>query len=216
MDNSTKQCNICKKSKPITEYYTGAAKCKPCNIEYVKQYRKDNIDKIREYDRNRPNYKERIKNNTDKNRLKRENDVKWVEKQKNKKTPEDIREYKAKYYIENKTRLALANKKWVEQNIDKRREVSREWNKKNRETCNKNNKTWKEKNRYKTRTHDKIKHAIIKNKIVRPQNCEHCNASTKLHGHHHDYNKPLDVIWLCPSCHSAEHRHIETHKSIAL
>jgi hypothetical protein len=36
--------------------------------------------------------------------------------------------------------------------------------------------------------------------------CESCGTSEKaLHLHHPDYNRPLDVITLCVSCHEAEH-----------
>lgn len=33
-----------------------------------------------------------------------------------------------------------------------------------------------------------------------------CCGSTKVHGHHEDYSKQLDVIWLCPSCHNWWHK----------
>jgi hypothetical protein len=26
-----------------------------------------------------------------------------------------------------------------------------------------------------------------------------------LHAHHDDYSRPLDVVWLCPSCHRQHH-----------
>ena len=48
-----KQCNICNEFKLDSEFYVGAAKCKPCNIQHVKEYRLKNIDRIREYDRKR-------------------------------------------------------------------------------------------------------------------------------------------------------------------
>lgn len=38
--------------------------------------------------------------------------------------------------------------------------------------------------------------------------CRDC-GSPNTHGHHHDYSKPLDVIWLCPEHHVAEHRRID-------
>tara|TARA_R100001244_G_C5145394_1_gene128695 strand:+ start:273 stop:743 length:471 start_codon:yes stop_codon:yes gene_type:complete len=35
--------------------------------------------------------------------------------------------------------------------------------------------------------------------------CSVCGSNIKIHGHHHDYFKPLDIIWLCPSHHHKEH-----------
>lgn len=35
--------------------------------------------------------------------------------------------------------------------------------------------------------------------------CVKCGAP-KTHGHHEDYSKPLDVVWLCKDCHAARHR----------
>jgi len=37
--------------------------------------------------------------------------------------------------------------------------------------------------------------------IKPPEKCEQCHKVGLLHGHHRDYTKQLDVIWLCPSCH---------------
>jgi len=35
--------------------------------------------------------------------------------------------------------------------------------------------------------------------------CEVCGYP-RTDAHHHDYSKPLDIRWLCRSCHAAEHR----------
>lgn len=44
---------------------------------------------------------------------------------------------------------------------------------------------------------------------MRPSNCSKCGKPhPKVHGHHSDYSKPLDVIWLCPSCHMKLHREL--------
>jgi hypothetical protein len=53
-----------------------------------------------------------------------------------------------------------------------------------------------------------VQNAIKTGKLTKPEACEHCCKTlpkAKLHGHHADYSKPLDVMWLCSICHTAEH-----------
>jgi hypothetical protein len=54
---------------------------------------------------------------------------------------------------------------------------------------------------------------IVKDHIKRgtlvKEPCEVCGESGWVHAHHTNYNKPLDVMWLCPIHHSQWHRHNE-------
>lgn len=43
-------------------------------------------------------------------------------------------------------------------------------------------------------------------KIHKPSECQSCGLVCVTQGHHHDYEKPIDVEWLCPACHSMRHR----------
>lgn len=49
----------------------------------------------------------------------------------------------------------------------------------------------------------KVSRAISSGRLTR-EPCEVCGA-TKVHAHHDDYNKPLDVRWLCPRHHQEHH-----------
>ncbi len=42
--------------------------------------------------------------------------------------------------------------------------------------------------------------------LVRPEVCEECGERKRLTAHHEDYQKPLQVRWLCYLCHAQEHR----------
>lgn len=50
-----------------------------------------------------------------------------------------------------------------------------------------------------------VGNAIRDGKLKRGDACEMCGSRKHLHAHHDDYNRPLDVRWLCALCHSAWH-----------
>jgi len=52
-----------------------------------------------------------------------------------------------------------------------------------------------------------IVHIAVKSgKIIKPILCERCNETKRLYAHHKDYSKPLEVLWLCASCHKITHQ----------
>lgn len=56
---------------------------------------------------------------------------------------------------------------------------------------------------YKAR--EKLGNAVRDGRIEKPSRCQHCGIDSMLHGHHHDYDKPLSVVWLCVACHRQIH-----------
>lgn len=54
-----------------------------------------------------------------------------------------------------------------------------------------------------------LRNAVHKGAVVKPTHCQDCGLSlpkAQIHGHHPDYTKPLDVIWVCMPCHGKRHR----------
>ena len=64
---------------------------------------------------------------------------------------------------------------------------------------------WRKKFPIKYRAHNVVHAAIRDKKIERGVKCECCGDIKNLHAHHDDYAKPLEVRWLCPSCHHEWH-----------
>lgn len=50
-----------------------------------------------------------------------------------------------------------------------------------------------------------VKYAILRGDMERPCECNSCGVGCFPDGHHDDYGKPLDVKWLCKSCHKTLH-----------
>jgi hypothetical protein len=44
--------------------------------------------------------------------------------------------------------------------------------------------------------------AVRDGRLQKPTLCEGCGLPRRLDKHHHDYSKPLVVVWLCKPCHS--------------
>lgn len=55
--------------------------------------------------------------------------------------------------------------------------------------------------KYKQMARIKLNYHVRKGYIIRPDKCSICNLVTKVEGHHKDHLKPLEVMWVCRSCH---------------
>ncbi len=61
-------------------------------------------------------------------------------------------------------------------------------------------------NKHKEDARQAVRIAIKSGKLVAPLWCQRCRSVTDLEAHHNDYSQPLDVEWLCTTCHGLEHR----------
>jgi hypothetical protein len=67
-------------------------------------------------------------------------------------------------------------------------------------------KKYKYKYPHKKKAHLYVELAVHYGHLIRPDRCSKCGVECKPQGHHHDYDLPLDVTWLCTKCHGFEHR----------
>ena len=61
-------------------------------------------------------------------------------------------------------------------------------------------------NPIKRKAHHCVTNAVRDGKLSKPELCQQCDKSDRLHGHHDDYAKPYEVRWLCSPCHIAWHK----------
>lgn len=64
----------------------------------------------------------------------------------------------------------------------------------------KNLKKYRDNNKQKIRARAAVKTAITNKKLIKLP-CSSCQSPLNVNAHHQDYNKPLDVTWLCRICH---------------
>ncbi len=55
------------------------------------------------------------------------------------------------------------------------------------------------------RAKGKVRYAIAKGLLIRPNVCSNCGRKGRINAHHEDYDKPLQVDWLCETCHRLLH-----------
>jgi hypothetical protein len=65
---------------------------------------------------------------------------------------------------------------------------------------------WRQEDKRRSRAHNAVSYAIRKGDLIRSC-CERC-GNPKSVAHHDDYDKPLEVTWLCQPCHKQRHKEI--------
>ena len=72
-------------------------------------------------------------------------------------------------------------------------------------------KLWVERNRLKRTAHI-IAQTAINSGRLKWQPCQNCKSEEGVQAHHEDYTLPLEVTWLCRSCHGQRHRELNETK----
>lgn len=187
MEQLTKKCTKCGKILPLNCFpkhklckYGVTSTCMECTKIAAKAYREANKDKIAETGK------------------------KWREEHKDEK-----REMDRRYYEEHKEQHKRRCKKYKEANKDKIAEMYKNWNKRNEERLKEYRSRYyeyyKERNKAELKARSKLSNAIRDGKILRPNKCDRCGKKCTPDGHHWNYAYPLNVIWLCRSCHKIVH-----------
>lgn len=92
-----------------------------------------------------------------------------------------------RYYAKHREKWPAYGKDWRAKNPDKVVEMKRSQYGRNPEQ----RRVWR-----------KVQTALTNGTLIKPSRCESCDAEVSLEGHHEDYSKPLEVIWLCRLCHA--------------
>lgn len=67
-------------------------------------------------------------------------------------------------------------------------------------------KIWRSQDKRRHAAHEAVRKAILRGTIVR-KSCVRC-GSEKSVAHHDDYERKLDVTWLCQPCHKQRHKEL--------
>ena len=128
------------------------------------------------------------------------------------------KKYRSTWAINNKEKIKELQR--IYRNTPEGRKIILEAQKRFRDShkqlCHDKTKAWRIKNkdkviasinRYENKYPERVKaknllaSAIRYGKKKKGCCCEKCGSTEKIEGHHNDYSKPLDVMWLCNSCH---------------
>jgi hypothetical protein len=104
------------------------------------------------------------------------------------------------------------NKKDVTDNRNKNIERIRQYdrdrakNPKRQQAASAVSQAWRQADKRRNKCHNAVTRAIKSGDLVR-QPCLRC-GNVKSLAHHEDYDKPLDVMWLCQPCHKQRHKEL--------
>jgi len=120
----------------------------------------------------------------------------------------------ADFFSNNKSRCKaccnIFQLEWKRKNPEKHRVLTARTREGRKDKQNEYYKAWYLKNgrnrdKKKQLAHSMVMLAVRSGELIRPEICTDCKNPNKIEGHHNDYNKPLEVIWLCNRCHRKLH-----------
>lgn len=117
-------------------------------------------------------------------------------------------DYKKHWQRGNREKEREYRKRWGEENRERELQLNRESRTRNPGTLRARAKRYRERHPEKARAHNLVGLAVFHGKLQKPSHCEGCGQpfeKAKLQGHHEDYERPLEVEWLCLSCHRKRH-----------
>jgi hypothetical protein len=200
------ECKVCKIYKEETEFYNNRKICKSCVKDRVKAWKLKNPNngKFSQKKRRLERHKELLVKEAV-YREEHRDEINKASTKYRKLNRDKCKERSLKCYYDNKWKY----KKYREEHREKHREYCEKYRKKNIEKIRK--KRAEQERRYRkekpleTKARKIIYYAIKRGKINKPTECQICNMTKALEAHHKDYNKPLDVIWVCKKCHGGIH-----------
>jgi hypothetical protein len=106
----------------------------------------------------------------------------------------------------NRERVLDGERRWRAENSEHLSEQTRQWRARNPEAFAASSRAWKVRNperiRIQQRASFHVQQALKQGTLVRPSTCATCGKGGSITAAHNDYSRPLDVRWLCRSCHS--------------
>jgi len=174
--------------------------CRTCNTEkdnkyfYKRAASKDGLSAKcaecqKKYDKDRANSPERVKARKEYQLTDKGKDASFKAKK--------------KYAENNKDKCSEAKRIYRENNREKIRELGRRKYRENKEYYLESSRSYKERFPKKYKAVTAVNNAI-RDKLLFKEPCEIC-GEIKVHGHHDDYAKPLNVRWLCVAHHQQWH-----------
>lgn len=146
------------------------------------------------------------------------------ERVRNKQCKKCVSDYKRRHYLDNREKYLEKSRKQYRENPEYWAEYNREYRKKNRDNITKKARERNSRPEVRKRINERFRNyrkdfkflkreqargmlnkRVQSGKIRKPSKCSKCGKEGYVEAHHDDYDKPLDVIWICKECHMNIH-----------
>jgi endogenous inhibitor of DNA gyrase (YacG/DUF329 family) len=100
---------------------------------------------------------------------------------------------------------------WARKNRDKKRAANNKHSAKTSSNRAARTSAWRANHPQKKAAHQAVQTAVRNGSLIK-QPCSVCGSELRIHAHHDDYSRPLQVIWFCHSHHMEHHAMLAARK----